>query len=202
MDAGQAARTLEVIRTLMERTCQYQFLTARAGLAAGTLAGAGALMFCWLDAHDPRQFGCVWGMVFLGSLLATATGTVLRSRERGERVWSRPARTVLLALAPSLLAALVLSVYFFARGEHLWLPGMWMLCYAQGALATAPYAPAPIRWLGSSVLVFAPLALWLGPDWAVPMMGLVFGLGHMALGAVLLIAERREGSIRLHRSVA
>ena len=41
MDARQAARTLEVIRTLMERTCQYQLLTARAGLAAGCLAGLG-----------------------------------------------------------------------------------------------------------------------------------------------------------------
>ena len=30
------ATVSEVIRTLMERTCQYQFLTARAGLAAGS----------------------------------------------------------------------------------------------------------------------------------------------------------------------
>ena len=202
MDARQAARTLEVIRTLMERTCQYQLLTARAGLAAGILAGTGALTFCFLDARDPRHFGCVWGMVFLGSLLATATGTVLRSRERGERAWSRPARTVLLALAPALVAALVLSVFFFARGEHLWLPGVWMLCYAQGALATAAYAPAPIRWLGMTVLPLGAVTLWLGPDWSVLMMGLVFGLGHMGLGAVLLVAERREGAIRLHRSVA
>ncbi len=37
MDARQATRTLEVIRTLMERTCQYQLLTARASLAAGSL---------------------------------------------------------------------------------------------------------------------------------------------------------------------
>ena len=44
MDATQAARNLEVIRTLMERTCQYQLLTAWAGLAAGCLAGAGALL--------------------------------------------------------------------------------------------------------------------------------------------------------------
>ena len=34
MDSQEATRTLEVIRTLMERTTQYQFLTARAGLAA------------------------------------------------------------------------------------------------------------------------------------------------------------------------
>jgi hypothetical protein len=205
MDARQAARNLELIRTLMERTTQYQLLTARAGLAAGTLAGAGALAFLLkLDATDPWQFGAVWGAVFLGSLLATGIGTVVRSRERGEPVWSRPARAVLLALAPSLFAALVLSVYFFARGgqEFLWLPGIWMLCYGQGALATASYAPTPIRSLGLAALALGALTLWLGPAWSVLMMGLVFGLGHMALGVALLVAERRQGAVRLHRSVA
>jgi len=202
MDARQAAHTLEVIRTLMERTCQYQLLTARAGLAAGSLAGAGALAFLVLDADNPWQFGSVWAGVFVGSVLATCLGTILRSRARGERVWSRQARTVLLALVPSLLAALVLSVFFFARGEHLWLPGVWMLCYGQGALATAAYAPPPIRWLGITVLLLGSWTLWLGPDWAIPMMGWVFGLGHVGLGSALLAIERRQATVRLHRSVA
>jgi hypothetical protein len=202
MDAQQAARTLEVIRTLMERTCQYQLLTARAGLAAGTLAGAGALMFLFLDQTDPRHFGAIWALVFIGSLLAATISTVLRSRERGERVWSRPARAIVAALAPSIFAAGVLSVFFFASGGHLWLPGVWMLCYGQGALATSAYSPAPIRWLGISVLGLACLTLWLGPEWAVVMMGAVFGLGHIGLGVALLIAERREGAVRLYRSVA
>ena len=68
MDARQAAQTLEVIRTLMERTCQYQLLTARASLVAGSLAGAGALAFLWLDPANPWHFGIVWGIVFAGSL--------------------------------------------------------------------------------------------------------------------------------------
>jgi hypothetical protein len=202
MDASQAARNLEVIRTLMERTCQYQLLTARAGLAAGTLAGAGALGFYYLDARNPWHFGCVWALVFAGSLLAATVSIILRGRERGELVWSRAARAVLLALAPSLFAAMALSVFFFARGEHLWLPGVWMLCYAQGALATSAYAPPPIRWLGLAVLLLGCLTLWLGPNWAVVMMALVFGLGHMSLGAALLVAERRDTTIRLHREVA
>lgn len=202
MDAQQAARNLEVIRTLMERTCQYQLLTARAGLAAGCLAGAGALLFLAIDPADPWLFGGVWGLVFLGSMLATALGTALRGRERGERIWSRPARAVVLALAPSLFAALVLSVFFFARGEHLWLPGVWMICYGQGALATAAYAPEPIRWLGACALLLGALTLWLGPPWAVLMMGLVFGVGHIVLGVILLVIERRQPSVRLHRSVA
>jgi hypothetical protein len=202
MDARQAARNLELIRTLMERTCQYQLLTARAGLAAGSLAGAGALLFLVLDAENPWHFGGVWAAVFAGSVVATGVSTVLRSRERGERVWSRQARAVLLALAPSLFAALVLSIFFFARGEHLWLPGVWMLCYGQGALATVAYAPAPIRSLGLTVLLLGVLTLVLGPAWAVAMMGLVFGLGHIGLGVALLVAERSQGAVRLHRSVA
>lgn len=202
MDPQQAARTLEVIRTLMERTCQYQLLTARAGLAAGSLAGAGALLFFFLDAANPWHFGTVWLIVFLGSLLAATVSTALRGRERGEQIWSRPARAVLLALAPAVFVALVLSVYFFSQSLHLWLPGVWMLCYGQGALATAAYAPAPIRWLGISVLLLGALTLGLGPAWANLMMGLVFGLGHIALGAALLVAERRENALRIYRSVA
>lgn len=204
MDARQAAQNLELIRTLMERTTQYQLLTARAGLAAGCLAGAGALGFLarGLDPANPWQFGAVWAIVFAGSLVATCIGTVLRSRERGERVWSRPARAVLLALTPAMAAALALSVFFFARGEHLWLPGVWMLCYGQGALATAAYAPAPIRSLGVAALGFGALTLWLGPAWATVMMGLVFGLGHIGLGVALLISERRQGTVQLHRWVA
>src|SRR5262249_22804627 len=117
MDPRQAARNLELIRTLMERTTQYQLLTARAGLAAGTLAGGGALVLSFpLDPHDPWHFGSIWAAVFVGSVCATCFGTVVRSRERGERVWSRQARAVLLALAPSVFAALVLSVFFFSRG--------------------------------------------------------------------------------------
>ena len=77
-----------------------------------------------------------------------------------------------------------------------------MLCYAQGALATATYAPPPIRSLGMATLVLGGLTLWLGPDWAVLMMGLVFGFGHIGLGAALLAAERRQSHLRLHRSVA
>ena len=203
MDAQEATRTLEVIRTLMERTCQYQFLIARAGLAAGTLAACGALAFTFLDAQDPRAFGVVWALVFVGSLLATVLGTVLRVRERGERVWSRQTRAVVLALAPAVFAALVLTVVFFALGLHLWLPGVWMLCYGQGALATSVYAPAPIRRLGIAVLALAGPAFLLGPAAAVWVMGLVFGLGHVWLGVTLLAAERRQqAALRLHRTVA
>jgi len=202
MDAVHAARTLEVIRTLMERTTQYQLLTARAGLAAGSLASVGALAFVWLDASNPLVFGLVWGGVFFGSLAATVVSTIWRGRTQGEKIWSRQARAVVWALMPALLAALALSVVCFVRGDHVWLPGVWMLCYGQGASATAPYAPAPIRYFGFLTLMLGAVTLGLGPAWAVLMMGLVFGAGHITLGIVLLAAEQRQRKLRLHRWVA
>ncbi len=202
MDSEQAGRTLEVIRTLMERTCQYRLLTAGASLAAGSLASVGALAFALLDPADPAAFGVVWGLVFFGSLLGTCVGTLMRSREVGEPVWSRPARAVVLALAPSLFAGLTLTAFFFARGLHLWLPGVWMLCYGQGSLATAAYAPRPIGRTGLFLLALGALTLGLGTAWSVPMMGFGFGGGHLALGAALLAEERRDVRLRLHREVA
>jgi hypothetical protein len=202
MDTSQAAHTLEVIRTLMERTCQYRLLTAGASLAAGTLAVLGALAFLFLDAGDPVLFAAVWGFVFASSLMGSFVGTMLRGREVGERVWTRQTRMVLLALTPSLTAALALTVFFFARADHLWLPGVWMLCYGQGALATSAYAPSGIRWLGVVMLGLGVLTLALGTDWSTVMMGVAFGVGHLALGFALLSEERRERAIRLYRSVA
>lgn len=204
MDARRAEENLELIRTLMERTVQYQLLTARAGLIAGTLAVLGSSLFLVLDPADPVAFAAVWGVVFLGSLAATVVGTAIRSRQTGESVWSRQARAVLLALAPGLFTALALTGFFFAQGGiwHLYLPGVWMLCYGQGALATSAYAPAPIRYLGVVSLAAGAITLALGPAWATLMMAAVFGLGHLGIGAALVASERRQSAIRLHRSVA
>jgi hypothetical protein len=202
MDSAQAARTLEVIRTLMERTYQYRLLTASAGLAAGSLALCGALAFIGLDAADPVIFGTVWALVFAGSLLATCVGTMMRGRERGERVWSRQTRAIVLALAPSFFAGLALTVFFFAIGKHLWLPGVWMLGYGQGSLATSAYAPRAIGWMGIAMLALGALALALGPAWAIPMMAIAFGGGHLGVGIVLLAEERRESRLRIHQDVA
>jgi hypothetical protein len=200
MNAGQAKETLEVIRTLMERTCQYRLLAAWAGIAAGSLAGGGALLFLLLDPTVWYHFLAIWGLVFAGSLLATIVGSLMRGRERGERVWSRQARTVVLALSPALLVGFVLTLYFFLRGEHLVLPGIWMLCYGQGALATSAYAPASIGWLGLGMLLLGTVTLWLPGWWPILMMGLGFGVGHLALGVALLISERYEGSMQVCRS--
>src|SRR5262249_25497890 len=85
MDSTQAARTLEVIRTLMERTCQYRLLTAWAGLAAGSLApgraggvrggvGAGLCRLAPVDVRGDAHAGA--GARRAGLVAADAGGRI------------------------------------------------------------------------------------------------------------------------------
>ena len=191
MDQDRAEQNLEIIRTLMERATRYEYLSARAGLQVGGIAVAGALAFLALDATSPVTFGAVWGVVFLAALSVMVREQVREVQAAGVPLWTRPAREIVRALMPAATLAAVLSLHAFQHGRHLELPGIWMLCYGCGALATSTYAPPVVFQMGVAFLGCGALTLWLGPVWSTAMMGLVFGGGHLTLGARLLATRRR-----------
>lgn len=190
MDRRRAEENLELIRTLMERATRYEYLSSRVGLIAGGAAVLGSLSFLYLDAARAVSFAAVWGSVFAVSVGTTLWENWREVRAAGETPWARPARQIARALVPALVMALALTVREFARGHHLGLPGVWMLCYGTGALATTTYAPPVVAPLGIGFMAMGLVTLWLGPGWANVMMGLTFGGGHLILAATLL--HRRE----------
>ncbi len=191
MDHTRAEQNLEIIRTLMERATRYEYLSARAGLQVGGIAVAGAAAFCWLDATSPLTFGAVWCVVFALAILVMVREQVREVQAAGVPLWTRPAREIVRALLPAVTMAAVLSLQAFSHGRHLELPGIWMLCYGCGALSTSTYAPPVVFQMGVCFMVCGAITLWLGPAWSIAMMGLVFGGGHLALGAGLLATRRR-----------
>ena len=191
MDQERAEQNLELIRTLMERATRYEYLSARAGLQVGGIAVAGALAFTVLDAASPLAFGLVWFAVFWLSVGVMVREQVREVRDAGVPLWTRPAREIVRALVPAMTMSALVSLHAFARGRHLELPGVWMLCYGVGALATSTYAPAVVAQMGWAFMACGALTLWLGAHWATAMMGLVFGGGHLALGIGLLAHRRR-----------
>jgi hypothetical protein len=191
MDPRRAEENLELIRTLMERATRYEYLSARAGMLAGGATLLGSLSFLWLHPTDPLAFGLVWTAVLAVSLAGTLLENMRELRAAGEPPWSRPFREVCRSLAPAMFAAVVLTVDFFMHGRHLELPGLWMLCYGCGALATTTYAPETVRPLGLSFLALGTLTLCLGPTWSIVMMGVAFGGGHIVMSLTLLKDQRR-----------
>src|SRR3954453_19331598 len=100
MTTREAEQTLSVIRTLMERSTRYTNLSGHAGVAAGVLT----LVACALRVSVNTPFLPTW----LGVLVAACGPTVffppVMARASGEPLWTRQARTAVVALLPAFIS--------------------------------------------------------------------------------------------------
>ena len=111
--------------------------------------------------------------------------------------WQRKqARTVLLAVLPSLGASLAITVLMGRLDRLDLLPALWLLLYGCGALATSFFAPRSIAWLGATCLAMGIISLLALPGHALMTMALGFGATHIGFGVSVLVAEKREARSR------
>ena len=198
MQLEHAEHTLETIRTLMDRSQRYEHLSGYSGLlAVGTvLAGCVALGLNLLPFGPRLDFAVVWSVVFAVAFAAHLLVTFGRAHRRGEPVWSRQARTVLLAVLPSLVVSLAITVLMWRLDRLDLLPALWLLLYGCGALATSFFAPRSIAWLGVTCLAIGIISLVAWPGHAILTMAVGFGVTHIGFGVGVLVAERREARAR------
>ncbi len=130
----------------------------------------------------------------MGVLLAAAGVSVFftatMARANGEPVWTRQARTILVALTPALVAGLVLTAIFVRIGHERLLPGVWMLLWGVGALGMSLFTPRTFSLLGVSFMVVGALTLFIDPGNDILSMGMSFGAIHLVYGIVLLTLRR------------
>jgi hypothetical protein len=198
MQLEHAEHTLETIRTLMDRSQRYEHLSGYSGLLAGGTAilGCAALNLKVLPFGPRLDFALVWSVVFVVAFAGHLLLTFGRARQRGEPVWSRQARTVLLAVLPSLGVSLAITVLMWQLDRLDLLPGLWLLLYGCGALATSFFAPRSIAWLGATCLAIGMISLVALPGHAILTMAVGFGATHIGFGVGVLVAERREARTR------
>ncbi|MDB6020519.1 MAG: hypothetical protein JWQ04_376, partial [Pedosphaera sp.] len=116
--------------------------------------------------------------------------------KQGESFWSPPARRIVQAMFPALLAGLVVS---FNIGDNLDVTLAWVIFYALALHAAGSYMPRGIR-LFAWLLLLAGLGLGTyyesGPRPRVfsanLVMGLLFGFTHLAYGIYLYFTEPRK----------
>jgi hypothetical protein len=198
MQLEHAEHTLETIRTLMDRSQRYEHLSGYSGLLAGgtTLLGSVALGLKLLPYGPRLDFAVVWSAVFAVAFAGHLLITFGRARQRGEPVWSRQARTVLLAVLPSFGVGLALTVLTGRLDRLDLLPGLWLLLYGCGALATSFFAPRSIAWLGATCLAVGFVSLVLLPGHAILTMAIGFGVTHIVFGIGVLVTEIRAARAR------
>ncbi len=214
MSTQQAAlENLRVIRSLMEKAHIYRAISAPAAFLGGALAVLCALNTGWAAWKNE---GVVQNNTFLWEWLAIlavagVVNVILLAREarrRGQPLVSDGMRMALRAILPPLFVGGVMgSGLILYLQNHVMAALIWVVCYGLALLATASFSPRSLVRLGWVFIAAGLILFWIwaangdirllsrdeGP--AAVIMGLTFGLCHIAYALAVLLSGKPEGSL-------
>lgn len=210
MQSDWAAENLQVIRTLMERSAIYRRALGPMTTFAGALGTAAAITGGLLHLDSPRGFILYWLGVAVVALCGAAVFVRRQALSAGEPFWSPPARRVARAALPAAVAAAVLTAGVLVAigrrpGEMApdatlalgMTPAAWIMLYGLALNAAGFFMPRGIQLLGwvfiagggvAGLIAAGNVGFVVAGHW---LMGLHFGLLHLAYGAYLLFTEHR-----------
>jgi len=202
MEVRQAIADIAEVRDRLASVQRFGGYSGSAAILSGIVAlGVGLVQA--LVVPQPRtldaqhQYLTIW-LSCLVAALAINYGAILiwRAQHRDEQ--SRfQIRTVGMSILPAIAAGGVVSAALVRHGLFTLLPGMWCATYALGLFASRALVPPRVVFVAvafgfvATLLLFAPGTLALA-WWVMPA---AFGLGQIAIGAIVL-AERRRTSRR------
>lgn len=200
MELHEALAQISEIRQQMARSEVFRGFRALPVACSGLLAIVAAVVQAiWLD--DPvgqtEQYLSLWIGVAAFSLTAQSIEMWLRSRA------SRSAYTKSITLLaaeqffPSLITGAMLTfVLVNFAPETVWmLPGLWQILFGLGIFATYRLLPKAVFWAGAFYVLSGIVCLALGRSEAALspwVMGAPFGLGQLAIAAVLYWTLERK----------
>jgi hypothetical protein len=214
METNWAAENIQVIRTLMERSSVYRRALAPVMILVGTVGTMAAAGGIALKLDTPRQFELYWVAISAAVLAAVYLLVRRQALKDAEPFWSPPTRRVTSALLPPFAGALAVSlivfVHFTGAAEAsvpeplrrvvvmLWLPIGWIILYGCALHAAGFFMQRGIKLLGWGFVVGGCVLFAAGtPDiprgfYAHGIMGLFFGLLHLAYGVYLYFTEAQK----------
>lgn len=209
-----ALENLRVIRSLMEKAHIYRAISAPAALTGGLLALAASGWGAWGwyqelyksgKAMTPAWFLWTWFSVLGITGLLNMALLARDAGRRGQPFVSDGMRMALRAILPAMFVGgvvgtgLIVYMHSFIMAVLI-----WILCYGLALLGTASFSPRSLvrlgwLFLGAGLLAFAAwapnsdsrmLATDGGP--ATVLMGLTFGLFHIAYGLAVAFGKKQE----------
>lgn len=171
IDRSEAEEHLRVIRSLMEKATVYRAISAEAAAVGGALALIGSFAFGvpWIfrsaesyPTTPPNEwsFMALWGVILLLATIANLFFLYRAAAKRQEPFFSSGMRLAATSLLPSFVAAGWGTVMAHAGFWIVYVAPIWMTGYGLALLATKPFAPRSLVWLGWAFLI---AGLWAFP---------------------------------------
>jgi len=188
----------------MERSALYRRTLAPVMLSSGVIGLAAAIVPCFKPFHSNRAFASYWMGVGVFAVVVAFLLVRRQALREQEPFWSPPTRRVAEALVPPFVAgcavALLLVVFDLHLGLATWhAAAAWVILYGCALSAAGFFTPRGLKlfgrtfvYLGSGLLLLAPLGPGFSNQAGHYVMGFCFGVLHLAYGLYLYFTERRR----------
>lgn len=184
-----AAENLLYIRDAMERASSFTAVPGWGGVFMG-LAGLAAAIIAPVQ-HSRFAWLVTWLATAAIAVAVGLLGVLVKARNEGVPLLSRPARQFALGFVPAIFVAALLTIVLFRAGLDGLLPGMWLLLYGTAVIAGGTFSIRIVPLMGILFLFLGAIALFTPPPVQAVCLGLGFGGLHVVFG--VLIARKYGG---------
>lgn len=183
-----AVEELQFIRDTMARAAGFTAVPGWGGVLMGLTALVTAVF-----AGTPGD--ARWLTWWIGDAAVAGTVGLVTMAAKGRRVGTplggTIARRFAWAVAPALVAGVVMTAVFVRHGLAAALPGCWLLLYGAAITSGGAHSIRVVPVTGLAFMVLGVCAFLMPPVWGNMLMALGFGLVHLVSGS--LIARRYGG---------
>lgn len=186
------ARDLVEIRSMMERSSKFVWLSGWAGIIAGFYAITGAYI-AWQTFHfNPKEITYVPAGGFLNIILlaiavwvlAAGTATLLsynKARQRGERLWNPTSRRLLVNMAVPFFTGGILILVLAAKGLIGLVAPFSLVFYGLALYSASKYTYDEVRILGIVQICLGLIGSWF-VEYGLLLWAGGFGIVHIIYG--------------------
>lgn len=215
MESNWATEHLQVIRTLMERSAVYRRALAPIMIFSGVIGIAWSLAAWLFQITSAIGFVRFWSFAAAAALIGSLLLVRRQALKDREPFWSPPTRRIAQAMFLPLAVGFVIGVCVFVvyarpsvsdsptgsmeiEGLY-WLPAVWAILHGCAMHSAGFFAPRGLRLFGwAQALAGCAVLAWIACKDSVELawwishllMGLFFGVLHLAYGAYLYLTEK------------
>jgi hypothetical protein len=193
-DLDRALSDISDIKSQLAAGTMFRGFGPAVMAVTGILALAVAAIQSWLSPPATAYaFTATWVITAIAAAGLSIVEVVARSRRQHGGLADAILINALEQLLPAAFAGIALTavIWTFAPAILWTLPGLWQMLVALGLFAAGRTLPREVRWVAGWYMITGPVVLMLTASAPAPdpwVMGLPFGIGQLALAAVLKLA--------------
>jgi len=193
---------LAEIRSMMERSSKFLFLSGLAGLFAGLYAIAGAAyaiyklgfnpdqVFYEYSARDPFQVVLLAVIVLVLSIGTALTLSARKASKAGEKIWTTSTRRLLAHVSVPLFSGGIIALIFFERMLLGLMAPFTLIFYGMALFTAGKFSFDELKMMGVIQIFLGILSLWL-IEYSMIIWGFGFGVLHIVYGIYVYLKYER-----------